>query len=401
MQRVLSPRLPGAAPAAGLKTASGLVAAALTVSCAATPAPMRTLTPLTPEPMEPRAPFDDLSGMLQQYRAQGAMPAIGAAVWRDGHLVALGVAGVRKQGDPTPVALGDAWHLGSDTKAMTATLIGIYVDRGKLHFEDTVGELFHGEALDPGWASVTVEQLLQHRGGAPHDFPPGVLDQMRRDGKMPEARIRAVRAVLSLPPAQPPGTFAYSNAGYMVLGAALERLEGTTWETLLTREVFTPLHMRSCGFGAPGSHDTVDAPWGHESMGQGLVGMPPGPRADNPPALGPAGTVHCSLEDWGTFLSMHVAGGRGESTLVSPATMSRLHTPPPGGDYAAGWVVLTRSWAGGTALNHTGSNTMWSAVAWLAPGKNIAFAAVSNRFGDIALQALDAATAALIHRYAR
>jgi CubicO group peptidase (beta-lactamase class C family) len=298
------------------------------------------------------------------------------------------------------VTVGDAWHLGSDTKAMTATLVGLYVDRGKLRFENTVGDLFRGELLDPGWTSVRVEQLLQHRGGAPGDFPPGVFEQMERDGKSPDARIKAVRAILALPPAQAPGTFQYANSGYVILGAALERVAGATWETLIERELFAPLQMRSCGFGAPGRPDVVDAPWGHESTGEALVPVAPGRRADNPPALGPAGTVHCSLEDWGKFLTMHVAGGRGERTLVSPETMKRLHTPPPGGDYAAGWIVVARSWAGGVALNHGGSNTMWYAVTWLAPAKSLALAVVTNRFGESALRALDAASVALVKRYA-
>jgi D-alanyl-D-alanine carboxypeptidase len=377
-----------------------LLTALLTASCMAPPAPPQAPPAAPPNAVQPGPPVDDLSGLLDELRVKGAMPAIGGAVWRDGRLVAIGVAGVRKQGDPTPVTVHDAWHLGSDTKAMTATLIGVYVDRGKMHFEDTVGDLFRGESIDPGWASVRVEQLLEHRGGAPGPFPPGVFEQMQRDGRSPDARIRAVRTILAQPPAQAPGTFVYSNSGYILLGAALERIAGVTWETLIERELFAPLQMRSCGFGAPGRRGVVDAPWGHESIGDALVPVPPGPRADNPPALGPAGTVHCSLEDWGKFLSMHVAGDRGEPTLVSPETMKRLHTPPEGGDYAAGWIVVTRPWAGGTALSHTGSNTMWCAMTWLAPAKGLAFAVVTNRFGDELVRTVGAASVALIRRYA-
>jgi D-alanyl-D-alanine carboxypeptidase len=378
-----------------------LLTALLTASCMARPpSPPQAPPAARPDAVQPGPPADDLSALLDEYRVKGAMPGIGGAVWRDGRLVAIGVAGVRKLGDPTPVTVHDAWHLGSDTKAMTATLIGIYVDRGKLHFEDTVGDLFRGESIDPGWTNVRVEQLLEHRGGAPGSFPPGVFEQMHRDGKSRDARIRAVRALLALPPAQAPGTFVYSNSGYIILGAALERIAGAPWETLMERELFAPLQMRSCGFGPPGRREVVDAPWGHESRGDALVPMAPGPWADNPPALGPAGTVHCSLEDWGKFLSMHVAGARGEPTLVSPETMKRLQTPPEGGDYAAGWIVVTRPWAGGIALSHTGSNTMWVATTWLAPAKSLAFAVVTNRFGDVAVHTVDAASLALIRRYA-
>ncbi len=47
------------------------------------------------------AAMDDLSGMLEPFRKKGDMPALGAAVWRGGTMIAIGVTGVRKLGDPT------------------------------------------------------------------------------------------------------------------------------------------------------------------------------------------------------------------------------------------------------------------------------------------------------------
>jgi CubicO group peptidase (beta-lactamase class C family) len=374
-----------------------LFAALLVSGCAAAPA----LPPAAPPTVQTVPPgVDDLSRTLDAFRVAGGLPALGAAVWRDGRLVAIGVSGVRRVGDPDLVSLDDAWHLGSDTKAMTATLVGIFVDRGKMRFEDTVGDLFRGETLDAGWTGVRVDQLLGHRGGAPHEFPDGVFERMRQDGDAADARIKAVRAILALPPAQATETYVYSNAGYMILGAALERIAGVSWEALMQREIFAPLEMRTCGFGAPGWREAVRAPWGHRSEGGVLVPVTPGMKADNPPALGPAGTVHCSLEDWGKFLSMVVAGARGEKTLVSPDTMKRMVTPPPGADYTAGWRVAARSWAGGVTLSHSGSNTMWQAMTWLGPAKGLGFAAVTNRAGEGVPKALDEVIAALIRRYA-
>ena len=72
---------------------------------------------------------------------------------------------------------------------MTATLAGLFVDRGRLRFEDTVATLFAGETIDPGYASVTVEQLLRHRGGAPGTMPSDIWSQMWADGAAPGARI--------------------------------------------------------------------------------------------------------------------------------------------------------------------------------------------------------------------
>jgi CubicO group peptidase (beta-lactamase class C family) len=346
----------------------------------------------------------DVSATLEPYRAQASAPAMAAAVWRGGTLIALGATGVRKLGDPTSVTTGDLWHLGSDTKAMTATLIGIYVDAGTLHFSDTIAALFPGETIDPGYRAVTLDQLLEHRGGLPSSIPSDIWNQMWADGATPGARLKAVRAMLAQPPAQTPGTYAYANAGYMVAGAALELAVGDTWEHLISQKLWRPLGMASCGFGAPGTAGQVDQPWGHQTLGDGsLKPLDPGTAgSDNPPSLGPAGTAHCSLADWGKFLALHVAGARGETTpLVRTATLQHLQTPPAGGDYAAGWAITSRDWAGGLAITHTGSNTLWYATAWLAPAKNLAFVVVSNCASPAAATQVDAAFGPLIQAYAK
>jgi CubicO group peptidase (beta-lactamase class C family) len=342
----------------------------------------------------------DLSAGLESFRASGNVPAMAAAVFQGNTLIGIGVTGVRKLGDPIKATISDQWHLGSDTKAMTATLIGLYVDRKQLHFEDTLGALFAGETIDAGYRDVTLLQLLQHRGGAPGDVPADIWSQMWADGSAPGARLKAVRAMLARPPAQAPGTYVYANAGYMMAGAALERVAGATWEQLIQSELFAPLQMEGCGFGAPGSPNAVDQPWGHATSGNSLIPMQPGPSADNPPSLGPAGTVHCPLASWGKFLGQQLAGARGEESLVTAATMQRLQTPPAGGDYAAGWIVTTRSWANGAALNHVGSNTFWWADAWLAPSRNLALVVVSNAASPSTGPAVDAAFGPLIAKFA-
>jgi hypothetical protein len=55
--------------------------------------------------------------------------------------------------------------------------------------------------------------------------------------------------------------------------------------------------------------------------------------------------------------------------LLKAKKIRKLHTPPDDRDYVCGWQVLQRGWAGGRALTHSGSNTMWYLVMWLAPKK--------------------------------
>src|SRR5262249_46599439 len=312
--------------------------------------------------------------------------------------IAVGAVGVRKRGDPTPITRADRWHLGSDTKAMTATLIALSVGEGALRWETTMAEAFPQDAasFDPAYRAVSIEQLLRHMGGAPAAVPADIWAAMWQPGGPPAQRRTAVLAMLRRPPETPPGTaFAYSNAGYMMAGAALEARTGATWDALMRTRLFGPLGMTSCGFGAPASPGTVDQPWGHGA--DGIPVDPGGGAADNPPSLGPAGTVHCSLEDWAKFLRVHLLGARGLPTplALDAAAFARMHTPPPGGDYAFGWLVTSRPW-GGTVLTHSGSNTMFFATAWISPARDRIFVAATNQGGDAAATGVDAAFGPLI-----
>lgn len=203
------------------------------------------------------------------------------------------------------------------------------------------------------------------------------------------------------PPAGTPGkSFEYSNQGYAIAGAMLEQITGTAWENLLQTRLFTPLEMRSAGFGAPGTAGKLDQPLGH-SKRRNSKAEEPGPSADNPPAIGPAGTVHCSISDLARYAAWHADEGRFAHwpLKLKPETFERLHRPPEGGDYACGWVVTDRNWAGGRVLVHNGSNTLWFAVMWVAPLKNAAFVAATNSARNGAEVAVDSAVAALISRF--
>src|SRR5262245_19285762 len=97
------------------------------------------------------------------------VPGMVAALIEGDRVTAIGAAGVRKRGGKKKITVDDEFHIGSDTKAMTATLIGMLVEEGKLKWTSTLAEVFPelAEAMHPDWQRVTVEQLLTHRAGAP------------------------------------------------------------------------------------------------------------------------------------------------------------------------------------------------------------------------------------------
>jgi len=101
----------------------------------------------------------------------------------------------------------------------------------------------------------------------------------------------------------------------------------------------------------------------------------------------------------GKFAALHLRGAEGKARLLKPATFRTLHTPPPGCDYAGGWTVVERSWAGGRTLSHNGSNTYWYASIWIIPTFDLATLVATNQAGSDAAAACVDATPELI-RYA-
>ena len=339
----------------------------------------------------------DLASLLEPLRAEFDLPALGGAVVAGGELVGLGVTGERARGSGVKVQVDDVWHLGSCTKAMTATLAARLVEQGKVAWDTTVGTALEGTPMIEGWRPVRLDWLLQNRGGMTTEPPRALWQELwERDEGPAAARAWFVGRLLARAPGVAPGTkFVYSNQGFNLAGVVLERRTGRTWEAMMQEDLFAPLGMTSAGFGAAGSATEVDQPRGHRNDGRTPVA--PGKGADNPAAIGPAGTVHASLRDWARFVVLHLRGARGEQgLLLQPATFAVLHTAPEGFSYAMGWGTEQRPWAGGRALTHSGSNTMNYCTVWVAPGRDHAFLVVTNAAGRAAQQATDRAVGAMV-----
>lgn len=342
-----------------------------------------------------------LDDVLEPIRLQYKLPALAAAMVKNDRLVSLGAVGVRRTDKKDVVTSGDLFHLGSCTKAMTATLCAILVQQGKLKWDSKIGEVFadQRDKIKPEWHKVTLDQLLRHRSGLPDDTVPDAtfLRVRALSGPMLKQRRQFVELVLSQNQTTVPGAkYQYSNAGYVLAGAMCERVTGKTWEGLMREMLFKPLAMTTAGFGPPGSAKAVDQPCGHFESGEKLAPMPPeSPFADNPAVMGPCGTVHCSLPDWAKFVALHLRGEKGKDPLLPAEVFRKLHTPTDG-DYAYGWIVTKRGWAGGTVLTHSGSNTLWLAVIWVAPKLDTAYLAATNVGPSKGFKACDEAISKLI-----
>lgn len=336
-----------------------------------------------------------VSGILEPIRHKYGVPAIAGAIVTTDGLKTSGVVGVRKAGTSIQATIDDQWHLGSETKAMTAVLVARLVEKKILRWDMTVGEIFPEIKIHPEAQAITISHLLTHRAGLEANLDWG---EISRKGPISEQRLEAVRLGLANKPRNPIGTiYEYSNLGYVVVGAMVERITKSSWEKEIQEEVFTPLGMTTAGFGGTGSPGIIDQPWGHTKKDQPVAGN--GPTVDNPQVMGPAGTVNGSLTDWSKFIADQLCGSAGMPALLQKDTYAFIHSPPFGGDYAYGWLVTQRDWGGGTVLTHAGCNTMNYAVAWLAPKRQFGVIVCINQGDDEAEKACDEAAGKLIDLY--
>jgi CubicO group peptidase (beta-lactamase class C family) len=348
-----------------------------------------------------------IGGLLEPIRQRYGLPAMAAAVILDGRAIVWDATGVRKAGSDVKVTPNDKFHIGSCTKAMTATIIAILVERGKLRWDITLSSALPDMAdeMHPNYRNVTLRHLLDHRGGLPskhRSWPEGksFTDMHNLDGPPMAQRLTYARMILRQEPEAKPGTtYIYSNAGYSVAGVIAEQAMKTPWETLMKEMLFEPLRMKTAGFGAMGTPGRIDEPWQHVIKDDKLFAVEPGRLSDNPPVLGPGGTIHCSIRDWAKFVIEHLQGASDAGSLLKGETIELLHTPSFGGDYASGWVVTKRDWGGGKVLTHTGSNNMSFAVVWMAPKRDFAVLVASNQGGGDVAKACDESCWMLIKEF--
>lgn len=348
-----------------------------------------------PDPAAPALPFDAevARALAAARRASRRFPGMVAAILRKDRLTGVAAEGARKLGAPDPVEVGDRFHLGSCTKAMTATWAGMAIDAGRLRWDTTLAAAFPdlADRMHPDYRAATLAQLLEHRAGLPAN-----VDWWGAPANLPpplQRRWVAASALGRRPTAAPGSAFGYSNLGYVLAGAMVEAATGVAWEDGIRRQVFGPLGMASAGFGPPGSARDAREPWGHKPVGPLLIPA----RDDNPPVMGPAGTVHASVVDWARFAAFHLGdGAAGTRRLLSRETFAELHTAAPGQTYAGGWLVSGRARGGlGPILEHAGSNTVWFAIVRLFPRANFGVLTACNAGGPVGESACTRAADAL------
>jgi CubicO group peptidase (beta-lactamase class C family) len=327
--------------------------------------------------------WTSLADLLSQTCDQRGIPAMAAALIEGNQIVESAAAGVRAKGGGDAVEIDDRFHVGSVTKSMTATLVADLIEDGLMDWDTTVGELLPDLEMLEAYRTVTVSQLLRHRGGVQAYTILSDEDEKRLSalpGTPTERRAGFVAEALAQDPVGPAGTFmSYSNAGFALLGLMAETAAGSAWEELMRQRVFGPLEMVTADFGWPATPQRPAQPRGH-------FGTPPDLRVQSLDEfslgdyLAPAGDVSCSIEDLARFAMLHLQGLQGIDGLLSAATIRRLHDPGPHDDpnrYGGGWMI-SEAPSGELCHWHGGSAGTFYSMVWLLPESNRAGVVLMN-----------------------
>ena len=328
-----------------------------------------------------------IRSVLKQIVTEEKIPGMIAAIVDSDGIREIEAVGLRKVGSTDSITTDDHIHLGSCTKAMTGTLMATLVDDGLISWETTFIEIFPelSDEVHSRFHDMTVHQLVTNRAGVPANATNWWSHQEK---EITSRRMALIKDNLYSASGIAQGTYHYSNLGFMIAGSMAEKVTGKSWEQLMEERIFDPLNMTSAGMGAPGSAGQTDQPWGHFRNGNSWQAA----QFDNAEALGPAGRVYSSFEDWGKFIALQLP--QATPKILNRSTLDFLIDPV--GDYAAGWFVTQRSWAGGTVLNHSGSNTYWYVVIWVAPSIDRAYIVGTNSYDNESAALCDQVIGALI-----
>jgi D-alanyl-D-alanine carboxypeptidase len=216
-----------------------------------------------------------------------------------------------------PITNRTRFSMASASKMFTAAAIGRLVDRGAIQFDAPIGHYLAD--LKQEFAAITVAQLLNHTSGLGDYFNP------RSKTAIDAARTASDLLPLALdtPPAFAPGSKrAYSNSGFVVLGALIEKVSGVTYAEFVQSEILDPLRMSNTRLDAQGSADPMTRMSPEGMLNEATLSPLRQQRTS------PAGGAFSTPSDIAAFLTA-LSNGR----LVSHETMTALLLPrsDPGG----------------------------------------------------------------------
>lgn len=336
-----------------------------------------------------KMPPDTLRAYIQEVLAESEIPGIALSIFRSDTILNIEVDGVRKINSNDGIKINDRFHLGSNGKAMTGFVAARLVEKKLIKWETKIFDIFPElkDASNFAFADVTLENLLSHQSRImqfTEDDEWALLSNFHGKNAM-QRRYAFTKWLLQQTPVELDSIkkYTYSNAGYSVAAAMMEKVTSKEWENLITEELFIPLKIKA-SFGWPALADNTQ-PWGHWHVDRDSVlsPHPPEDKYQMDEILTPAGGYSLSILDYTKFLQINLSGINGNDSILKSTTYAHLHycnfdpSQPLVGWYSIGWGVFKPP-NFYTLSIHDGSAETFYCYAILFKEANLGIAIITN-----------------------
>jgi len=275
--------------------------------------------------------------VVQEAIARRELPGAVILVGRQGRIVYWRAFGHRAlEPKPLPMTRDTVFDLASLTKVVaTATSVMILVERGKIRLSDPVAR-YIPEFAQNGKERITIEQVLQHRGG---------LIAVNDMGDYREGPEKALERIYALGTVAEPGTrFLYSDVGYIVLGELVRRVSGQRLDEFARENIFRPLGMTETTFTPTGALRERCAPT-ERREGRWMIGEVHDPRAYALGGVAGHAGLFSTARDLAIYCQMILNGGEFRGMrILSPMGVRRMievRGLPPDEWRGLGWDIHT------------------------------------------------------------
>ena len=336
-----------------------------------------------------RAALAGFDEVVEKAIADMNVPGLAIAVVAGGEVVYAEGFGYRDVDEKLPMTPDTLFAIGSTTKAMTATVLGMLADEGKMEWDAPLQTYLPSFRLsDPmTTARITPRDLVTHRSGLPrHDL----LWYNNNEPTRPEMIARFAYLELT---ADLRVKFQYNNLMFMTAGYLAGTLNGTTWEEAVDERLFTPLGMERSNFSVTDSQkdDNFSQPY-RENDDDEIEEIP----FRNIDLVAPAGAVNSTVNEMSRWLLFNLDGGKvGDRELIQAATLTEIHSPqmttgatPDRADvsvatYGMGWMIDT--YRGHRRIHHGGGIDGFITSVMFFPDDDLGLVAFNNRGSGLPL----------------
>lgn len=360
-----------------------LIICALVTACTPSPPPAPEHIPLG----DFTYADDYLDWLMRREMREAGIPGCAVTIVSRDRVIVRKAYGVIEKNTKDPVTDDTVFRAGSLTKSITALAVMRLSERGLVDLDAPLTDYLPEFAMKsrfPATRPITPRLLLSHQAGLPADYLAGIMGDQRLS---PRELIQALnREYLSAPPGQ---RFMYSNTGYGLLGAMIERVTGRRYEEYVQREILDPLGL---------THSSLElTPTQASKLASGhmphALGFMPGSGKDTQPVPyypirdGAAGALLTDIQDLGTYVQFLMndkeKNGKG---IISNASFAEMVRPEPAPervflpvDYGLGLMSGTFRYEGADdIIHHSGNVNGFYSMMLFSPSRGLGMALLTN-----------------------